>query len=96
MINMVHKEIRVVNVNSIKVEGEGLLPMFPWAVDREADDFTDLHASTLVVALFILKVTKHSITKTTPTLREIYTNTHIHTHAMKTCRLLKPKVGQYI
>lgn len=73
---MVHKEIHVVNVNSIKVEGEGLLPMFPWAVDREADDFTDLHATTLVVALFILKVAKHSITKTTPTLREIYTNKH--------------------
>lgn len=65
----------MVKVNSIKVEFHGLLPMFPWAVDREADDFTGLHATTLVVALFILKVAKHSITKTAPTLSEIY-NSH--------------------
>lgn len=75
MINIAHKGIHVVKVNSIKVKGHGLLPMFPWAVDREADDFTGLHVTTLVVALFILKVSKHSITKTTPTLREIY-NSH--------------------
>lgn len=53
------------------IEVQGLLPMFPWAVDRQADDFTGLHATTLVVTLFTLKVAKHSITKTTPTLSEI-------------------------
>jgi len=87
MINIACKGIHVVKVNSNKVEGHGLLPMFPWVVDREADDFTGLHPTTLVVALFTLKVAKHSITKTTPALREIYnrnsikgSHTHTHTH----------------
>lgn len=74
--------MNMVKINSFRIEGQGLLPMFPWAIDRQADDFTGLHATTLVVTLFTLKVAKRSITKTTPTLREIYNIHHnkVHTH----------------
>lgn len=45
--------------------------MFPWAVDRQADDVTGLHATILVVGMVILIVTKHSTLQTTPTLEKV-------------------------